>query len=81
MIATADLRKAEAAWRAAFERAERLRAVRNETVRDALREGMTHQQIADATGLSRGRISQLHGNPMPAGHARSPVRIHSSPPR
>jgi hypothetical protein len=59
MTAAADLRKAEAAYRAASEKAERLRAIRNETVRDALRGGMTHQQIADATGLSRGRIGQL----------------------
>jgi IS5 family transposase len=62
MSTLADLAKAEAAWRDAFERAERLRATRNEIVRSALREGkMTHRQIADATGLSRGRISQLHG--------------------
>jgi predicted transcriptional regulator len=61
MSTLAELAEAEAAWRDAFERAEALRAVRNEIVRDALREGMTHQQIADATGLSRGRISQLHG--------------------
>jgi hypothetical protein len=32
---------------------------RNALVRQALADGWTHQQIADATGLSRGRISQL----------------------
>ncbi|MGO9903481.1 MAG: sigma factor-like helix-turn-helix DNA-binding protein [Solirubrobacteraceae bacterium] len=60
MTVSADLRRAEAAYREAVKRAERLRAIRNEIVANALREGMTHQQIADATGLSRGRISQLH---------------------
>jgi DNA-directed RNA polymerase specialized sigma subunit len=34
---------------------------RNVLVARCLAQGMTHQQIADATGLSRGRISQLHG--------------------
>ncbi len=61
MTVTADLRRAEAAYRQAAARAEALRAIRNQIVANALREGMTHQQIADATGLSRGRISQLHG--------------------
>lgn len=55
----ADLKKTEAAYRAAFRRAEKLREARNAAVRKALTEGMTHQQIADATGLTRGRINQL----------------------
>lgn len=54
-----ELRKTEAAYRAASRRAEKLREERNAAVRKALAEGMTHQQIADATGLTRGRINQL----------------------
>ncbi len=56
---TARLQKVDAAYRAAAYRAEQLRAERNEAVREALAQGMTHQQVGDATGLSRGRISQL----------------------
>ena len=60
---TADeLEKAEAAYRAASRRAEKLREARNAAVRKSLAEGMTHQQIADATGLTRGRINQLREN-------------------
>lgn len=54
-----ELAKAEAAYRAAFRRAEKLREERNALVRQALSEGWTHATIASATGLSRGRISQL----------------------
>ncbi|MGD0386302.1 MAG: hypothetical protein ABSB73_09215 [Solirubrobacteraceae bacterium] len=61
MTTRADLRKAEAAYRQASEKAERLRAIRNETVASALAEGMTHRQVADVTGLSRARIGQLRG--------------------
>jgi DNA-binding NarL/FixJ family response regulator len=61
MSTRADLRKAEAAYRQASEKAERLRAIRNQVVASALAEGMTHRQIADATGLSRARIGQLRG--------------------
>lgn len=57
---TADeLRKAEDAFKADYKTAEKSRARRNELVRAALRAGWTHQQISDATGLSRGRISQI----------------------
>lgn len=54
-----DLRRAEAAYRRATRRSEQMRAERNDAVRQALAEGWTHQQISDATGLSRGRISQI----------------------
>ena len=54
-----ELRAAEAAYRAAFVRSEKLRAERNELVREALKAGWTHAQIAEVTGLSRGRINQL----------------------
>ena len=57
---TADeLRKVEAAYKAALAMSEQLRAERNELVLEAFADGMTHRQIADITGLSRGRISQL----------------------
>lgn len=60
MIA-AELRKAEAAYQAAFRRYEAAREARNAAVRQALAEGWTHAAIAEATGLSRGRINQLRG--------------------
>jgi hypothetical protein len=54
-----ELRKVEAAYRAASRRAEKLREERNALVRAALAEGWTHARIAAATGLTRGRINQL----------------------
>jgi len=62
-MSEADLRRTEAAYREASGRAENLRQARNTAVRKALAEGMTHQQIADATGLTRGRINQLREKP------------------
>lgn len=57
---TADeLRKAEARYQRAFRRSEELREERNRLVREALAAGWTHAQIAEATGLTRGRIGQL----------------------
>lgn len=53
------LARAERDYREAAQRADELRASRNELVAQALREGWTHARIAEATGLSRGRISQL----------------------
>jgi hypothetical protein len=61
---TADnLKKAEARYQRAFRRSEAARYDRNNVVRAALDAGMTHAQIAEATGLTRGRIGQLAGNP------------------
>lgn len=54
-----QLQQAEAAYRAAFAVSEDLRNQRNAAVLAALRDGWTHQQISDATGLSRGRVSQI----------------------
>jgi hypothetical protein len=54
-----ELKKAEAAYRAAFRRAEAKREARNAAVRAALAEGWTHQRISEATGLTRGRINQI----------------------
>ena len=54
-----ELRKAERAYQRAQRHAERARETRNAAVLAALEQGWTHQQIADATGLSRGRVSQI----------------------
>jgi DNA-binding NarL/FixJ family response regulator len=54
-----ELRKAEARYQRASRRSEQLRQERNRAVWDALRSGMTHAQIAEATGLTRGRVGQL----------------------
>jgi DNA-binding NarL/FixJ family response regulator len=59
-----ELRSAEARYQRASSAAETHRQARNVAVRQALAAGWTHQQIADATGLSRGRISQIRD----AGH-------------
>ena len=57
---TADeLRKVEASYQRAAASAEELRAARNAAVVAALNAGMTHADIARATGLSRGRVGQL----------------------
>ena len=58
-VTAADLRKAEARYQRAFRRAEEARGHRNAAVRAALDAGWTHQQIANATGLTRGRIGQI----------------------
>jgi hypothetical protein len=54
-----DLHRAEAAYRKATWAAEAARTHRNDLVRQALAEGWTHQAIADATGLTRSRVSQV----------------------
>lgn len=57
---TADeLRKAEARYKRAAKRADEAREERNRLVRAALAEGWTHAKIAEATGLTRGRIGQM----------------------
>ncbi len=58
MTAT-ELRKAEARYKRASLRAEEARNARNAAVRAALAEGWTHAAIAEATGLTRGRIGQI----------------------
>jgi hypothetical protein len=52
------LREAEAAYRKAASEAERLRIIRNQEIRKALK---THSlaQVAEATGLGRTRIHQI----------------------
>lgn len=54
-----ELRRAEARYQRAFERAERARQERNEAVCLALAKGWTHAQIAEATGLTRSRVGQI----------------------
>lgn len=54
-----DLRKAEARYQRAFRRSEAEREARNAAVRTALDEGWTHARIAEATGLTRGRVGQI----------------------
>lgn len=54
-----ELKKAETRYRRASRRAEEAREVRNETIRQALAAGWTHQRISEATGLTRGRINQI----------------------
>lgn len=57
---TADeLRKAEARYQRALLRSEQARTSRDQLIRDAVAGGMTHAAIADATGLTRGRINQI----------------------
>jgi hypothetical protein len=58
-VTTDDLRKAEARYRRAFRRAEEARVERNRLILAALEAGWTHARIAEATGMSRGRVSQI----------------------
>jgi hypothetical protein len=54
-----ELRKVEARYQRASRRSEEAREQRNATVREALKAGWTHARIAEATGLTRGRIGQI----------------------
>jgi DNA-binding NarL/FixJ family response regulator len=57
---TADqLRDTEARYQRAFAGSEDAREERNRAVREALAAGWTHAQIAEATGLTRGRVGQI----------------------
>lgn len=58
-MTTNELRKAEARFQRASQRADTLRQARNESVRRALDAGWSHAAIARITGLSRGRIGQI----------------------
>jgi CRP-like cAMP-binding protein len=58
MTAT-ELRKAEARYQRAVRRSEEAREARNAAVQAALDEGWTHARIAEATGLTRGRVGQI----------------------
>lgn len=52
VAAEADYRKARSAVDAKRQR-------RNELVKEAIAAGMTHTQIAELTGLTRGRVAQI----------------------
>lgn len=54
-----DLRRAENAHQQAQDVAEAARLKRNALVLRALSEGWTQAQVAEATGLSTGRVGQL----------------------
>lgn len=54
-----ELQQAEVRYQRAFRRSEEAREERNRAVRTALGEGWTHARIAEATGLTRGRVNQL----------------------
>lgn len=56
-----ELRQAEARYQRAYRRSEDAREARNAAVRSALDAGWTHAKIAEATGLTRGRVGQIAG--------------------
>ncbi len=58
-MTTAELRKATEAARRAAEKAVTLRDGRDDTIRAAVATGWTHAAIAEATGLTRGRVNQI----------------------
>ena len=58
-ITTAQLARAQARSAAATQRADALRDERDDLICRAVTEGWTHGRIAEATGLTRGRIVQL----------------------
>jgi DNA-binding NarL/FixJ family response regulator len=58
-VTAAELRKAEARYQRAYRRSEEAREERNRLVADALANGWTHARIAEATGLTRGRVGQI----------------------
>lgn len=54
-----EIRKAQARFERAFARSEAARAERDRLVGQALADGWTHARIAEATGLTRGRVGQM----------------------
>lgn len=54
-----ELKAAERRYRKSKGRSDEARLARNLAVAQALAQGMTQQEISEATGLSRGRIGQL----------------------
>jgi hypothetical protein len=70
----AVLRRAGAASKRAEESKKKKDAVRDEAIRAAIEAGLTYAQIAEAVGLSRGRIAQMGGRPVRgAGRPRKTV--------
>lgn len=58
-MTAAELVKAEAAYRAALGRSDAKRDARDALVRAAIAGDWTHARIAEATGLTRGRVNQI----------------------
>ena len=58
-MTAAELQEAEARFQRAFAASEEAREQRNLAIRQALADGMTHAQVAEATGLTRGRVGQI----------------------
>lgn len=58
-MTAAELRAAQRAHEAASAKGGSTLQARNEAIHEALAEGWTHAAIAEATGLTRGRIGQL----------------------
>lgn len=63
VVTSQDLSEVEAAYRAAFRHAEMLRGRRNALVCRALSAGWTQRDVAEATGLTHGRIAQIASSP------------------
>ena len=57
-----QLQRADAAYRASMERTEQLRQARNAAIREALAEGKTQVWIAEALGVTQGRVGQIVNN-------------------
>lgn len=53
------LLESSAGYRNHRDQAEEYRAARDDLIRKALKQGMTHSEIAEFTGLTRGRIGQF----------------------
>lgn len=54
-----QLSEAEKGFRLVADEAEKLRERRNQLIRAALASGLTHAQVSEVTGLTRGRIGQI----------------------
>lgn len=54
-----EIRAADAAYRGALERAEKLRDRRNEIVRRAVWAGWLHKDVAAVLGVTKTRVGQL----------------------
>lgn len=59
MITAEDLRRVDAEWKAAQANDKTKAAERRRVIRQALAEGWTHARVAEALGVTRGRIGQF----------------------
>ena len=58
-MTTDDLRAAEHRFHRADQDREQAREYRNQLIRQAVTNGWTHAQVADAVGFSRARVAQI----------------------